>query len=95
MINRIVIATVLVGLTACSGLRVTEEAYSAHAENFNILFLQIPGGDTQKRAMALVPERSEVKTISTSPIDTTSFFGVLNRILGIDVTFINGTIKKE
>jgi len=95
MINKIVFAGALICLTACSGLRVTEEAYSAHAENFNILFLQIPGGDTQKRALELVPEGSEVKTINSTPKDTTSFIGILNRIIGIDVTFINGTIDKS
>jgi hypothetical protein len=85
----------LINLTACAGLRTTDEAYSAHAENFNILFLQIPGGDTQKRAMELVPEGSEIKNIDSSPKDLTSLIGFLNRIFGFDFTFISGTTKKE
>ena len=94
MIMKIVLATTLISLAGCSGLRTTDEAYSAHAENFNILFLQIPGGDTQKRAMELVPEASEIKTINSSPKDVTSLIGFLNRLIGVDFTYINGTIKK-
>ncbi|GAA6136070.1 hypothetical protein NBRC116188_28600 [Oceaniserpentilla sp. 4NH20-0058] len=64
----------------------------AHAENFNLLFMQIPGGDSQQRAMALVPEHAQIDTLISSPNDTTSFIGVLNRIIGIDYTTINGRI---
>jgi len=95
MLKKIILFTALINLTACAGVRTTDEAYSAHAENFNILFLQIPGGDTQKRAMELVPEGSEIKTINSAPKDVTSLFGFINRLIGIDITFINGTTKKE
>ena len=95
MFRKIVLAVALINLTACSGLRTTDDAYSAHAENFNILFLQIPGGDTQKRAMALVPEGSKINTINSAPKDTTSLIGFINRLIGIDITFINGTINKQ
>ena len=54
MIKKIIFIVVLLNVAACSGLRTTDEAYSAHAENFDILFLQIPGGNTQERAMALI-----------------------------------------
>ena len=90
----IALVSMLFVLTACSGVRTTDETYSAHAENFNILFLQIPGGDTQERAMELVPEGSQVKTIASSPTDVTSFIGFLNRLIGLDFTFINGEIDK-
>jgi hypothetical protein len=85
----------LFALTACSGIRTTDEAYSAHAENFNILFMQIPGGDTQKRAMKLVPEGADVNTIASSPTDVTSLIGFINRLIGIDFTFINGEIREK
>jgi len=95
MLKKILLLTALLNVAACSGLRTTDDAYSAHAENFNILFLQIPGGDTQKRAMALVPEGAEIQTIGSAPKDLTSLIGVINRIIGVDITFVNGTTKKE
>lgn len=95
MLKKIVLFTVLINLAACSGFRTTDGTFSAHAENFNILFLQFPGGDTQKRAMALVPENSQIITVSSSPTDTTSVIGFISRLIGADFTFINGTIKKE
>jgi len=87
--------TVIITLTGCSGLRTSDDAYSAHAENFNILFLQIPGGNTQERAMELVPEGSEIKNIDSSPTDVTSVIGFINRLIGFDFTFINGTMNKK
>ena len=94
MFKTLLFVTVFASLTGCSGLRTTDAAYSAHAENFNILFLQIPGGDTQERAMKLVPEGSEIKSIDSSPKDITSVIGFINRLIGFDFTFINGTIDK-
>jgi len=79
--------------SACSGLRTTDQTYMAHAENFNFLFLQIPGGDSQERAMALVPENATIDSFISTPDDTTSFLGILNRIIGIDYTTINGRIQ--
>lgn len=95
MVNKIVLITVLFTLAGCSGIRTTDETYSAHAENFNILFLQIPGGDTQKRAMELVPEGGKIKTIASAPTDVTSLIGFINRLIGVDFTFINGEISKN
>lgn len=95
MIRWALVGMAMVASTACSGVRTTDQTYSAHAESFNILFLQIPGGDTQQRAMALVPEGGEIQTISSAPKDTSSLIGVINRIIGIDITFINGSTKKE
>jgi hypothetical protein len=95
MFKAIVLFSALVSLTACSGLRTTDGAFSAHAENFNILFLQIPGGDTQKRALALVPENSQIITVNSSPNDVTSAIGFISRLIGVDFTFINGTLNKS
>lgn len=94
MLKKIVFVTALINLTACSGLRTTNDTFSAHAENFNILFLQIPGGDTQKRAMELVPKDSQIITVNSSPTDVTSLIGFISRLIGADFTFINGTMKK-
>ena len=95
MFRKIVLVAALINLTACSGLRTTDGAFSAHAENFNILFLQIPGGDTQKRAMELVPANGRVLTVNSSPTDVTSLIGFISRLIGADFTFINGAIKKD
>lgn len=95
MIKMTLVGMALLAVTACSGVRTTDQTYSAHAENFNLLFFQIPGGDTQQRAMGLVPEGSDIKTINSSPKDVTSVLGFFNRLLGLDITFINGSNTKE
>jgi hypothetical protein len=95
MFKKIVLFAALINLAACSGLRTTDGAFSAHAENFNILFLQIPGGDTQKRALELVPKDSKIITVNSTPTDVTSLVGFITRLIGADFTFINGTVKKE
>jgi len=95
MFKKILFVAALINLSACSGLRTTNDAFSAHAENFNILFFQIPGGDTQKRAMELVPKDSQITTVNSSPNDVTSLIGFITRLIGADFTFINGTMKKQ
>jgi len=96
MITRMMICVLCaITLSACSGVRTTGDAYSAHAENFNILFMKIPGGATQDRAMALMPEGAEVVSMRSTPDDLTSVFGVFNRFLGIDFTAIDGKINQE
>ncbi|MBK8163576.1 MAG: tRNA modification GTPase [Gammaproteobacteria bacterium] len=95
MVKAALMVLALLAVTACSGIRTTDHSYSAHAENFNILFLQIPGGDTQQRAMELVPEGSDIVTMTSTPKDTSSLIGFINRLLGIDITFINGATGKE
>jgi hypothetical protein len=94
MLKKIMLFAALINLAACSGLRTTDGTFSAHAENFNILFLQIPGGDTQKRAMELVPKNSQIITVNSTPTDVTSLIGFITRLIGADFTFINGTITK-
>jgi hypothetical protein len=39
MFKKLALIAVLINLAACSGLRTSDGAFSAHAENFNILFL--------------------------------------------------------
>lgn len=81
--------------SGCSSMEKNEKTFNAHAESFNILFLQIPGGNTQDRAMALVPEGAEVETIISVDSDTNSLLGVLNRILGVDYTQVNGVLEDD
>ena len=82
---------VLASLSAsCSGLRETDDSFSAHAESFRIVGIAIPGEDNAA-AMALVPEGATITTVHSTPADWTSFFGVLNNILGFSVTTVSGT----
>ena len=81
-------------LSGCSGVRTTDTTFSAHAENFNLLYLQFPGGDTQERAMELLPEGAKIDTLYSTPHDNTSLFGVISRIIGMEHTTINGRIEK-
>ena len=81
-------------LSGCSGMRTTETTFSTHAENFNLLYMQFPGGDTQERAMALLPEGAKIDTLYSTPHDNTSFFGVVSRLIGMEHTTINGRIEK-
>lgn len=83
------------GMAGCSGHRQTDDTFSAHAESLNVLFLQFPGEDTQQRALALVPEGAKIETINSTPKDVTSVSGVLNRIIGVDKTTINGRIVTD
>ena len=91
----IVIITLFI-LAGCAGVRTTDKTYAAHAENINFLFMRIPGGDTHERAMALIPDGGDITTIkSERPMDTGSFIGFMNRLVGFDVTIISGTISQK
>ena len=85
----------VLSLAGCSSMMTNEKTFNSHAENFNILFFQIPGGNTQDRAMKMVPKGADVETIVSSNSDTNSLLGVLNRILGVDYTQVNGTLEDD
>jgi len=95
MLKFILTFIVTLFFTGCSSVKKNEKTFNAHAESFNILFLQIPGGNTQDRAMALVPEGAEVETIISVDSDTNSLLGILNRILGVDYTQVNGVLEDD
>ena len=82
----------VMSLAGCSGITHNDEVYTAHAESFNIVGLQIPG-NTQDRAMDLVPEGATVETIRSTDSDTDSALGIINRIIGIDYVQVGG--KKQ
>lgn len=88
----LLIAGVISSLAGCSGITHNDDVYTAHAESFNIVGLQIPG-NTQDRAMELVPEGATVDTIQSTNSDTDSALGIMNRILGVDYVQIGG--KKQ
>ncbi|WP_295893649.1 hypothetical protein [uncultured Vibrio sp.] len=79
----------VMSLAGCSGITHNDDVYTAHAESFNIVGLQIPG-DTQDRAMKLVPEGATVETIRSTDSDTSSVMGIINRIIGIDYVQVGG-----
>ena len=95
MKNLLLSALSLALLTGCSGMRTTENTFSVHAENFNLLYMQFPGGDTHERAMAMLPEGAEIKTLYSTPHDNTSFFGVALRLFGMEHTTIHGTLNSS
>ena len=82
----------IVSLAGCSGISHNDEVYTAHAESFNIVGFQVPG-NTQDRAMELVPEGATVETIRSTNSDTSSVLGIINRIIGIDYVQVGG--KKQ
>lgn len=88
----LLIAGVISSLAGCSGITHNDDVYTAHAESFNIVGLQIPG-NTQDRAMELVPEGATVDTIQSTNSDTDSALGIMNRILGVDYVQVGG--KKQ
>jgi hypothetical protein len=83
---------IILGLSACSGIQKDGDVFETHAESFNLLYVQIPGGDTQARASKLIPTDGEILTVRSTTSDN-SLLGVFNRILGVDQTKIGGVIK--
>lgn len=94
MIKQLSLIALTISLCACSGMRTTDTSFSTHAENFNFLYLQIPGGDTHERALAMLPEGAKIDTFYSTPHDNTSLLGVISRIIGIEHTTITGRIEK-
>lgn len=80
----------VIGLSGCSGMRHSGNQVTVHAESFNILGLEIPGDD-YVAAKAMVPADATIHTVASSPHDWTSFFGALNRIIGVSWTQITAT----
>lgn len=87
-----ILASSLLVLSACSGMQKSGNTFTAHAESFNIIGFQIPGGQYEK-ALSMVPQGADVHTITSNPTDLTSGLGVLNRILGVSYTEVSGKTK--
>lgn len=93
MYKAIVIGLVVACLTSCTGIRRSGDQFTAHAESFNILGLQIPEDD-YKAAMKQVPAGADIHTVGASANDWTSVLGGLNKILGFSGTQISGKVSK-
>lgn len=88
--KKLTLILALTSLASCAGMRQDDDTFSAHAESFNIVGLQLPGNDYEA-AMDLVPEGAEIVTIRSTPSDWASLTGILNRLLGISYTEVSGT----
>ena len=86
----ILIAT---GLGSCTGIRRSGDQFTAHAESFNILGLQIPEDD-YKAAMKQVPAGADIHTVEATANDWTSVWGGFNKIIGFSGTAISGKVSK-
>ncbi|MDP6850948.1 MAG: hypothetical protein QGH51_02520 [Planctomycetota bacterium] len=77
---------------SCSGVHYTDGTFSAHAESFVLFGFEIPGDD-MAAARAEVPndESVTITSVSSSPDDWSSLFGILNNIIGVHCTQISGT----
>ena len=92
IIKALMLFSLLVSVSACSGMRRSGDQFTLHAESLNLLGLRIPGDD-HERAMQAVPSGAQIETVLSSPSDWTSTIGVINRIVGISVTEVSGEIK--
>ena len=83
----------VLGTSSCTGIRRSGDQFTAHAESFNILGLQIPEDD-YKAAMKQVPAGADIHTVDASANDWTSVWGGFNKIIGFSGTMISGKVSK-
>lgn len=89
----LILSLIALGASSCTGIRRSGEQFTAHAEAFNILGLQLPEDD-YKAAMKQVPAGANIHTINATANDWTSVWGGLNRIIGFSFTQISGKVSK-
>ena len=89
----LLVCTLLVTVSACTGIRRSGDTFTAHAESLNLIGFQIPEND-YPAAVALIPEGAQVHTVTSNPSDWTSILGVINRIIGIGYPEISGKVQK-
>lgn len=94
MIKYLLFGVSILCISACSGIRTTEDSFATHAESFNILFLQIPPRDAQAEALAMVPQGGQIISMQSTPDDLSSLISIINRMLGIDYARVEGRIEK-
>jgi hypothetical protein len=90
MIKNLLLLGTVVALSACSGIRQTNNQFTAHAESFRIVGIAIPHDD-QEAARQLVPQGANIASIHSTPADWTSLFGFFGKLLGFHSTSISGT----
>jgi hypothetical protein len=77
-------------LSACAGIRQTNNQFTAHAECVRVIGIAIPSDD-QAAARALVPAGAKITDVHSTPADWTSFFGALCNIFSVSSTTVSGT----
>ena len=76
--------------SSCAGLRETEDTFSTHAECVRILGIAIPEDD-QLAAADQVPPGATITTVSSTPADWSSLWGILGNLFWFHSTQISGT----
>ncbi|MGR5095990.1 hypothetical protein ACPV5O_18415 [Vibrio maritimus] len=94
MVRFLFLVAYTLSIVGCAGIKQTDKVYSAHAESFNILGLQVPG-KSHERAMALVPENGSVDSVIANENDWTSIYGVINRLFGVEYIQVSGKIEEK
>jgi hypothetical protein len=90
MIKNLFLLGTAIALSACAGIRQTNNQFSTHAESFRIIGIPIPHDD-QEAARDLVPQGGKITDIHSTPADWTSFVGFFGNLIGFHRTSISGT----
>jgi len=91
MLQKLLVLSLLAIICAgCSGTRIADHSFYAHAESIRVLGMSIPEDD-QKKVMTLVPSNVSINTMNSTPADWTSVLGVLGNILWIHSSEVVGT----
>ena len=90
MIKNLLLLGTVVALSACSGIRQTNNQFTTHAEAFRIVGIAIPHDD-QQAARELVPQGAKITDVHSTPADWTSVLGFLGNLIGFHSTSVSGT----
>ena len=90
MFKKLLTLSVAVALSACAGIRQTDNQFTAHAECVRIVGIAIPHND-QVAARELVPANGKITDVRSTPADWTSFEGFFGNLLGFHRTTVSGT----
>ena len=90
MLKKTLLLLIAAALSACAGIRQTNNQFTTHAESLRIIGIAIPRDD-QKAARDLVPEGGKITDVVSTPADWTSLIGILRNVLGFHQTSVSGT----
>jgi hypothetical protein len=90
MFRNLALLGMALALSACAGIRQTNQQFTAHAESFRIFGLAIPRDD-QAAARDLVPQGGKITDIYSTSADWTSVTGFFGNLLGFHETVVSGT----
>ncbi|MEK0446691.1 MAG: hypothetical protein RLZZ399_2012 [Verrucomicrobiota bacterium] len=90
MFKKLLTLSVAVALSACAGIRQTDNQFTTHAECVRIVGIAIPHND-QVAARELVPANGKITDVRSTPADWTSFAGFFGNLFGFHQTTVSGT----